>query len=154
PTEPVAYKIFDTPGSHVIGMQVTNSSGLVATTHITVNVAGSGVRAHAAGISANSALSHFWCGDTGTLLKGSTAYLPIGFTSDVHAVGIDVTQGVVPDPPRPTALSKIAAVGAIKLRHGKVIRNNAATVFPLNNDKQDPRTNRITWLQRFGTTVV
>ncbi|HUO74393.1 MAG TPA: hypothetical protein VMU39_26710 [Solirubrobacteraceae bacterium] len=152
PTEPIAYKIFDTPGSHVIGLRVTNSLGQVATTQVTVNVVGPATRARTASNGAVAALSHFWCGDTSSLLAGSTAYLPVGFTSDVHAVGIDVTQGVVPDPPRPSALSKIAAASAVKLVHQRLLRDADAT-FLLNNDKQDPRTNRITWLQRFGTTV-
>jgi virginiamycin B lyase len=156
PNEPIAYKIFDTPGSHVIGMRVTDSAGSVATTRVTVTVAGSRgrIRARTAANPAVAAVSHFWCGDRASLQAGSTAYLPLGFTSEVHAVGIDVTQGAVPDPPRPSALSRIAATSAVAFTHGTRRGPRDVRTYLLNNDKQDPRTHRITWLQRFGTTVV
>jgi hypothetical protein len=156
PNEPIAYTIFDTPGSHVIGMRVTDSAGTVATTRVTVTVAGSRgrIRARTAANPAVAAVSHFWCGDRASLQAGNTAYLPLGFTSEVHAVGIDVTQGAVPDPPRPSALSRIAATSAVAFTHGARRGPRDARTYLLNNDKQDPRTHRITWLQRFGTTVV
>jgi streptogramin lyase len=151
---PVAYKMFDTPGSHVIGLRVTDSSGLTSTTHIAVTVApvaGASTRARSRHVSASlTNLSQFWCGSADAASRGSLAYLDPLFASEVHAVGIDVTQGVVPDPPRPTGLTLIDRILAI---HGGVFSGGSGRIF-LNNDEQDPGAHKISWLQQFGTTVV
>ncbi len=152
---PIAYKVFDTPGSHVIGLRVTDSSGLTSTTHVTINVAARpGAQpsiSHPHGISSTiSALSQFWCGTASAVSRGSLGYLPLSFTSEVHAVGIDVTQGVLPDPPRPPGLTLVNKVAAVHLG----AFTGGSGFITLNNDEQDPSQNKISWLQQFGTTVV
>jgi len=156
PSVPVAYKAFDTPGSHVIGLRVTDSQGLQSTTRVAVNVLrGPGVRARAARNPALDRFTHFWCGTTVDRSRLNLGYLPGLFAAEVHAVGIDVTQGTVPDPPRPSVLSRIAKSASVKALRASAAGTTAAPgYYALNNDKQDPRVNRIKWLQRYGTTVV
>ncbi|MGA9857467.1 MAG: hypothetical protein WBQ18_06360 [Solirubrobacteraceae bacterium] len=150
---PVAYKVFDTPGSHVIGLRVTDSSGLTSTTHLTVRVAASGpgtAHARRRDLSATLAgVSRFWCGTAAAKAGANLGYLSSLFTSEVHAVGIDVTQGVVPDPPRPSGL---VYVNHPALGHLATTANSGG-VFALNNDQQDPNAHKASWLQQFGTTV-
>lgn len=156
PSAPVAYKAFDTPGSHVIGLRVTDSQGLQSTTQVAVNVLrGAGVRARTARNPALDRFTRFWCGTSADERRLDLGYLTPRLTSEVHAVGIDVTQGTVPDPPRPSVLSQIAKSASVKALSASAAGTSVAPgYYALNNDKQDPRVNRIKWLQRYGTTVV
>ncbi len=162
PSTPVAYKAFETPGSHVIGLKVTDQRGQESTTRLTVNVNRlAGVRtapARSAGGKVNAnpyvALKHFWCGDRRAIAAAEKIYLPKFFTTDVRAVGIDVSQGVVPDPPRPGGIS-ILEKALVSLRGGASPRGALfKRLFALDNDQQNPRDNRITWMQKGGKTIV
>ncbi|MGI8512647.1 MAG: hypothetical protein ACR2NH_08450 [Solirubrobacteraceae bacterium] len=134
PSVPVAYKIFDTPGPKTVGVRVQDSNGSLATTQSSFSLTGPS-RTRPSLNPELAPLSKFWCGDRGSVADIATPWLPLRFNSEVRAVGMDITQGVVPDPPRPSGLT--------------FLRFRA-----LNNDKQDPRDNRITWMQRDGKTIV
>ena len=149
PNAPLAYKMFDTPGSHVIGLQAIDVNGLKATTHLALNITGKAIRrAHASADPKLAELTHFWCGDKSALSRIDTSYLPPLFTSSVKAVGVDVTQGVEPSPPKPSFLSIIAR----KLLPFRDI-SVAGSVF-LRNDQENPRDHQVTWLQKGGKTIV
>ena len=151
-SEPVAYKVFDSPGSRLVGVRVTDAAGRTATTHLAIDaVRKKGVRTTKAD-ARFGAINHFWCGDASAISKVGSVYLPKLFTSDVRAVGVDVTQGVVPDPPRPAGL--VSVLNSAATRFGAHAAGGSSASYLLNNDRQDPRTHRISWLQRYGTTVV
>ena len=103
PSVPVAYKMFDTPGTKVVSMQAIATNGGVANSRLNLNVTGKSLaRSSQIGtVRQLSNVKNFWCGDRSSLIKLDTNFLPQFFTTEVRAVGIDVTQGVVPDPPRP-----------------------------------------------------
>jgi len=91
-------------------------------------------------------------------------YLPKIFTSDVRAVGMDVTQGIVPEPKRPDVGLAILARPLAPYRD--IAKKGSATprglvrpispkfVYLLNNDREDPRENRIRFLRRKTKTIV
>jgi hypothetical protein len=85
-SEPVAYAIFGTAGQHDVRLRVADASGRAATTDLMVDVA----RSPVADLSTLA-----WCGDRASVAAAAAAYLTPS-VSDVRAVGMDVTQGVVP----------------------------------------------------------
>src|SRR5439155_13712503 len=138
---PVGYKLFDTPGTHAVGLRVTDTTGRPSTshTHITVGAAG-GRRAAVRKAAIPGDTVHFWCGDRSTISLTNLGFLPHGFTSDVHAVGIDVTQGAVPTGP---------------LSPGGSLRSSflSSRTIASGNYLEDPAENRIAFLAKSGKTV-
>jgi PKD domain len=161
-SHPIAYKLFDSPGLHSVDLHVLDTAGQVSSSHATLTLAlrGGSRRARTANnVALDPALNNvknFWCGDSSSLLGASLGYLPLTFTSDVHAVGMDVTQGVVPTPPPPPGISVIARslAPAFKFRDVSPFAGKLSQYITLWNFEENPRENRISWLQKGGKTVV
>jgi concanavalin A-like lectin/glucanase superfamily protein len=150
---PVAFKVF-AAGPTKVSLRVTNSVGVTSLVQLVVNVAAAPAatapRFHVDAAVAAAGLGSFWCGTPKSIQDAATAYLPALYTSEVHAVGIDITQGVLPTPPKPSGV-------AIRIRRARGLRTTSTfrqeAVF-LNNYEESPADNRITWFQRGGKTVV
>lgn len=127
---PVAYALFSTPGPHLVGLRVVDSDGQHADTYTTLDLSlpqPSHAPIHPHGTPSS------WCGTARWAGVINHEHLPPA-ESDVRAVGIDVTQGIVPD----------------NHVYPKILGSREI----LYSVEQDPSANRIGVLQAGGKTIV